>query len=148
MPRVEGERESKTSIAIPRARTGTETILLIEDEEAVRKLAAAVLRKSGYGVFEAGNGAEGLELVARQPGKIDLTITDVVMPVMSGHEFSRRLAERSPATRVIFMSGYSDTAVHQLAMTAEIPFLQKPFTSEQLLSKVREVLDSNQPDTP
>jgi CheY-like chemotaxis protein len=148
MPRVEGERESKTSIAIPRARTGTETILLIEDEEAVRKLAAAVLRKSGYGVFEAGNGAEGLELVARQPGKIDLTITDVVMPVMSGHEFSRRLAERSPATRVIFMSGSSDTAVHQLAMTAEIPFLQKPFTSEQLLSKVREVLDSNQPDTP
>jgi signal transduction histidine kinase/ActR/RegA family two-component response regulator len=145
LPRADGERESRTGIAVPRMRTGTETILLVEDEEAVRKLAAAVLGKSGYGVFEAANGAEGLEVIARHPGKIDLAITDVVMPVMSGHEFSRRLAEASPATRVIFMSGYSDTAVHQLAVSTEIPFLQKPFTSAQLLQKTQEVLESKRP---
>jgi two-component system cell cycle sensor histidine kinase/response regulator CckA len=143
LPRSEeGERDSKTGMAAPRENKGTETILLVEDEEAVRKLAGAVLRKNGYTVIEAGDGAEGLEAVAKNPGRIDLAITDVVMPVMSGHEFSRQLAKASPSTRVIFMSGYSDTAVHQLAVQAEAPFVQKPFTSAQLLQKVRGVLDS------
>ena len=142
LPRAQGERESRTGMAVPRERRGSETVLLVEDEEAVRKLAAAVLRKNGYGVLEAGDGEEALDLLARHPGTIDLAITDVVMPVMSGHEFARRLALESPRTRVIFMSGYTDTAVHQLIVTSDIPFLQKPFTSGQLLQKVRDLLES------
>ena len=122
---------------------GSETILVVEDQDEVRKLICAVLRHSGYGVLESSNGGEALLVCERYRETIHLMVTDVVMPGMSGRELSDRIALLRPAMKVLYLSGYTSNAiVHHGVLDAGILFLQKPFTPLILAQKVREVLDS------
>jgi CheY-like chemotaxis protein len=121
---------------------GTETILLVEDEARVRKLIVDVLAARGYRVMEATRGKEALRLCKRHKGKIDLAVVDVVMPEMSGPDVVRQIALLCPATRVLYISGYTDEAiVHHGIPQSGAAFLQKPFMPNALARKVREVLD-------
>jgi PAS domain S-box-containing protein len=121
---------------------GTETILLVEDEEAVRELARTVLSAQGYTILEA-DSPERAEVLAREHnGNIDLLLTDVVMPGTSGRELARRLTAGAPKLRVLFMSGYTDNVIAQGGVLEPgVSFLQKPFSPRALAAKVREVLD-------
>ena len=121
--------------------TGHETILLVEDEGAVRAIVRHTLESCGYTVLEATNGADGLRRCEEHEGRIDLLVTDVVMPEMPGRVLAEKLAKLRPETKVLFMSGYTDDAViRQGIMKAETAFLQKPFTPRALAEKVRQVL--------
>jgi signal transduction histidine kinase len=122
---------------------GAETILIVEDEAAVRRMAARALAAQGYAVLEAENGAEALEVLARGGSPIDLVLTDVVMPLVNGRELGERLAVERPGLRVLFMSGYTDDdIVRRGLLRPGSPFLQKPFMPGDLSRKVREVLDT------
>jgi two-component system cell cycle sensor histidine kinase/response regulator CckA len=121
--------------------TGQDTILLVEDEEAVRSFAARALRMRGYNVLEASGGEEALEIVKRDGDKIELIITDVVMPMMDGPTMVRHVKALKPDLRVIFMSGYAEEAFRRNDQNSEnIHFLPKPFGLKQLAAKVKEVL--------
>jgi two-component system, cell cycle sensor histidine kinase and response regulator CckA len=123
---------------------GTEAILLVEDEEQVRRIAQEILEAQGYQVLVATNGEEALAFAQQYDGEIHLMITDVVMPQMGGREAVERLSSLRPGTRVLYMSGYTDDAIvrHGL-MDERLEFLEKPFTADALVRKVRKVLDSN-----
>ena len=121
---------------------GSETILLVDDEEGVRKLVFAVLKSNGYDVVEAANGASALAAYEKNGHKIDMVLTDVVMPQMTGFELGKQLQERAPALKILYMSGYRDNAIGGSGPDAPRAFLHKPFTPDVLLSKVREVLDT------
>ena len=128
----------------PRARppVGTETVLLVEDNESVRALALQALTRGGYRVFEAANGEEGIRIATEQAGAIDLVITDVVMPVMGGREMSTRLTAIRPGLKILFTSGYTDDVIlNDVAMQPGTSFIQKPFTPDSLLPVVRAMLD-------
>ena len=125
-----------------RHRAGWETVLLVEDEDAVRALAREVLRRHGYVVLEARHGVDALRVAERHPDDIHLLITDVVMPHMSGREVAARLGTVRPKMKVLFMSGYTDHALMHRELTPGEAFLQKPFTPEVFARKVRHVLDS------
>ncbi len=121
---------------------GAETILLVEDEESVRRVVARMLEHAGYQLISAANGVEAIALVDRYAGTIDLVVTDVVMPVMKGPAMVAQLCEGRPGLRVLYLSGYTDATVSQNGLLdARANFLQKPFASEALTRKVREVLD-------
>jgi two-component system, cell cycle sensor histidine kinase and response regulator CckA len=120
---------------------GTETVLLVEDEAVVRELAVAALREVGYTVIEAGNGEEGLRIARQHSGKIDLVLTDVVMPVMGGKEMAGALLGSRPDTKVLFTSGYSEEVIGRHGVLRPgIEFLQKPYMAATLARRVREVL--------
>jgi PAS domain S-box-containing protein len=122
--------------------TGDETILIAEDEEAVRRAAQRILEAAGYEVLTASNGDEAVALVRAHAGDIHLLLTDVVMPGMSGRELAERLEVLRPALKVLFVSGYTDDAiVHHGVLETGTPFLGKPFAVSALTRKVREVLD-------
>ena len=122
---------------------GSETILLVEDEEQVRTVACTILRKHGYTVLETSNGGEALLVSVEFGARIDLLLTDVVLPRMSGRRLAEQLAPQRPDMLVLFASGYTDDAILQHGvLNAGMAFLQKPFTPQALLSKVREVLDA------
>ncbi len=126
----------------PLARGGSETILLVEDDEMVNMLVQRALQNQGYTLLNARRGQEALTVAARHQGAIDLLLTDVVMPHMSGRELAERLKAQYPHLKVLFMSGYTDdTVVRHGLLAAEIEFLLKPFSPNLLASKVREVLD-------
>lgn len=120
---------------------GNETILLVEDDYIVRNLVRDVLKSYGYTVLEAACGSEALEICGNN--KIDLLLTDVIMPEMSGGELSRRLLEMCPDVKILFMSGYTDDSIirHNI-LSSDITFIQKPFTPPDLARRLREVLDS------
>jgi two-component system, cell cycle sensor histidine kinase and response regulator CckA len=121
---------------------GTETVLLVEDEEALRRATAEFLSLRGYTVLEARNGLDALSVTKNHASTIHLTVTDVVMPHMSGGQLAKELETLRPDTRVLFVSGYaSQTVVDHKVVNVETNFLQKPFTLKQLESKVRNVLD-------
>jgi PAS domain S-box-containing protein len=123
--------------------TGTETILVVEDEDQVRTLAAAVLRGHGYTVVEAANGNEALDAARRNIQQIAMVLTDVVLPGMSGNQLVEELIEITPHIKVLYCSGYTEsTIIHQGERDGNIAFLPKPFTPSTLTRKVREVLDS------
>jgi PAS domain S-box-containing protein len=123
------------------AQRGTETLMLVEDDGSVRELVRNVLRDKGYRVLEASRGEEALELSELYAGRIDLLVTDVVMPQMSGCELAHRLVGLRPQVKVLYISGYTDNAAwYPGGLDAEGAFLQKPFTPEALARKVREVL--------
>jgi CheY-like chemotaxis protein len=121
---------------------GTETVLLVEDDEAVRGLAKRILELRGYTVLIATDGNDGLQVAQAHAGKIDLVLSDVVMPKLSGPELTETLRARIPGVKVLFMSGYADDAVvrHGL-LESSVSFIQKPFTPLALARKVRLVLD-------
>ena len=121
---------------------GTETILLVEDEHMVRDLVQEILEEYGYEVLTASNGIEGLELCRKFEGQIQLLITDVVMPRMSGRELAESIGVIRPETRVLYMSGFTDDAVVRHGVLADdMCFIQKPFSAEALATKARELLD-------
>jgi two-component system, cell cycle sensor histidine kinase and response regulator CckA len=123
---------------------GSETILLVEDEETVRGLAQKILEQVGYNVLSAAGGEEAVRLCNDQERRIDLLLTDVVMPEASGKEVAEHLNQLVPGIKVLFMSGYTDEAiVHHGVLDSNVEFIQKPFTPSALSKKVREVLDCN-----
>ena len=123
-------------------RTGNETILVLEDDVSVRHISVRVLRALGYDVIEAANGDDAQRLIhARKGAKIDLLLTDMVMPQMSGRDFASWLAKTSPHTKVVFVSGYLDESL-QAGANPDFFFLAKPFDREQLATKIREALDA------
>ena len=133
--------EPKVSMA-PTRLTGDETILVVEDEEAVMNLAKRILGAAGYTVLTAASGGEALATCARHSGEIHLVLTDVVMPGMSGRVFAERLAKARPGVKVLYMSGYTDKAIaHHGTLDPGTKFIGKPFNSTDLTRKVREVLD-------
>jgi PAS domain S-box-containing protein len=146
LPRVEDPQDGAKGAdrpLLPHPSPGTETVLLAEDEEVVRRLAREILSGNGYKVLEAGNGREALLLSEAHRGEIHLLLTDVVMPKMSGRELGERIRLHRPDLRILYMSGYTDDAILRHGVLVDgIPFLQKPFTAEALARKVREVLDS------
>ncbi len=120
---------------------GSDTVLLVEDEEIVRNLLQRVLEKLGYNVLHARNAADALALSNRYAGPIDLLVTDVVMPGMNGRELARQLTDSRPGARVLYMSGYLDMRGRKVDLGPDAAFLQKPFTPDVLGRKIREVLD-------
>jgi PAS domain S-box-containing protein len=143
LPAVRGAIVRAESIApgVP-SRSGTETVLLVEDDDQVRQLVRTILRRHGYRVLDARNGGEAFLMCEQEPGLIDLLLTDVVMPKMSGFQLAERLQPMRPAMKVLFMSGHtSDATLHRRVLDADVPFLQKPITPDNLSHRVREVLD-------
>ena len=134
------ERPDDGEAGIPRDLTGSGTIVLVEDDDAVRMFGARALRNKGYRVVEAKSGEIALDLIRRTEGPIDLLITDVVMPQMDGPRLVREVRALDPAIKVIFMSGYAEEAFRQrLDRDRDIDFLAKPFTLRELAAKVKEV---------
>jgi CheY-like chemotaxis protein len=121
---------------------GTETVLVVEDEETVRVLAENVLRTFGYEVVTAREGEEALQICGDHPGPIHVLLTDVVMPGMSGRDLALKAREIRPSIQTVFMSGYPENAiVRNGALKGDSVYLQKPFTPDGLARKIREVLD-------
>jgi len=142
LPRVSGAPEPLEAQALVNtSQTAEGTLLLVEDEEAVRRLARRVLEGVGYRVLEAASGAEALRLVEGWEGPLDLVVTDVIMPGMSGQELSTRLRESRPSLRILYVSGYTDDAILQHGtLLPNTGFLQKPFTPGSLTQRVHEVM--------
>ena len=145
LPRVEDALEPVGAVGASSSQSGgSETVLLVEDEESVRQLVRETLESKGYKVLEADNGEAALQIVAGYSGNIDILITDVVMPGMSGRELSARLCASCPQTKVLYLSGYTEDAiVHEGVLDPDTAFLQKPFTLQMLVRKVREVLGTS-----
>jgi two-component system cell cycle sensor histidine kinase/response regulator CckA len=118
-----------------------EVILLVEDEARVRRLASKILQGRGYVVLEASDGREGLSVCAAHEGKIDLLLSDVVMPELGGRELAERVVAVRPDIKVLFMSGHTQDVILKEGVKAGTPFLQKPFSPADLAHKVRDVLD-------
>ena len=144
LPRVGGADESVQASAAPvRNVAGSETILLVEDEEAVRALAARILQECGYKVLESMGPKDALQIGHRHKEPIDLLLTDVVLPRMGGRKVAEHLVISRPGMKVLYMSGYTDDVIfHRGVLEANTAFLQKPFTFATLTRKVREVLDA------
>ena len=121
---------------------GVETILVVEDEQAVRELTQRILLRHGYRVITARNGVEALALAKSHPGSIDLLLTEVVMPQMLGHELAQRFMELRPGSRVLFMSGSAQPIVDARYQIDPAAIVQKPFTAPAVLTKVRQTLDT------
>lgn len=122
--------------------TGDETILVVEDEASLRKMVKRILSNHGYTVIVAGHGEEALRIIHDYDNPIDLVITDVIMPRMGGKELSDRIQSLNDTMKILFMSGYTDQSiVHQGVIDPGVFFIQKPFTQQSLLKKVRDVLD-------
>jgi PAS domain S-box-containing protein len=144
LPRVdepvdEIRKEGGVTEGLPR---GSETILVVEDEEVVRKLTVRILQEQGYRVLEGGQGIDALLIDGEYEGQIHLLVTDVVMPKLSGRELAERLSSIRPGIKVLYMSGYTDNVIaHHGILDKGMNFVQKPFTVEGLARKVREVLD-------
>ena len=146
LPRAEGTAEviERPAPALPAARA-TETVLLVEDDPSLRKLALTILTGLGYTVLDAGAGSDALDLAREHTGSIDLVLSDVVMPQMSGADFVSTLRASRPGISVLYMSGYTDDAIirHNM-LESGAAFLQKPFTPASLARKIREVLDARE----
>ncbi|HWQ52351.1 MAG TPA: PAS domain S-box protein [Bryobacteraceae bacterium] len=143
LPRVDTHAVGKVPAAVPLASRGAETVLVVEDETGVRALIRAILESSGYTVLDAQRGADAVEILRSRTSPVNLMVTDVVMPEMSGCELAEHARTMAPEMKVLFISGYTDEAiVHHGVLEAGIPFLQKPFTHQALTRKIRELLDN------
>jgi CheY-like chemotaxis protein len=128
---------------LAKAPKGSEIILVVEDEDAVRKLARVVLEASGYVVLDARNGREGLALCEVHPGPIDLLVTDVVMPELGGRELAQGALKLRPGMKVVFLSGHTQDVILKEGVEKGTAFLRKPFAPVELAQKVRDILDSD-----
>jgi len=141
LPRTDALPEAALPAEAKLLPNGTESILVVEDDSAVRRLAVIILRERGYAVQESSNAFEALELI-RKNSRLDLVITDVIMPQMSGKDLYDQIKNQLPQTRVLLMSGYTDDALaHHGVLDEGLCFLEKPFSPSRLARKVREVLD-------
>jgi CheY-like chemotaxis protein len=148
LPAADGPVEVRPSPAAfdgsDAAPQGQETILLAEDETVVRQLVAEILESNGYAVLQAADGPSALELLRRHSDPVELLVTDVVMPGMSGPEVAKAVTSMRPGTHVLYISGYTDQAIgHHGVLEPGIAFLQKPFSADELARKVRAVLDGS-----
>ncbi len=143
LPRVDEFAATAPAPPAPhQVRAAVETILVVEDEDAVRALACEFLTSRGYKVLQAGNGSQAMEISRKHAGKIDLLMTDVVMPGMSGRELAERLTPERPDMRVLYVSGYTDEAIdHHGILDPNTLFLQKPFSRETLSRKLSEIFE-------
>jgi len=140
--KTEGLKKEQPSV---HSLEGSETILVVEDDEMLRKMAERMLEGSGYRVLTARDGKEALEILGSHGGPIHLMLTDVVMPGMSGRDLSEQLKSTVPEIKVLYMSGYTnDTIADHGILEKDVEFIQKPFSRKDLASKVREVLDKKQ----
>jgi two-component system, cell cycle sensor histidine kinase and response regulator CckA len=142
LPRIDGRpTEEEREISGENEFIGSETILLVEDQDAVRRLVKAILKRYGYQILEAANGDEALEIAKEYSGEIHLLLTDVVLPGINGKELSERLKTVCPELRVLFTSGYSsDVITHRGVLDYGVAYIPKPFNPEKLAAKVREIL--------
>jgi CheY-like chemotaxis protein len=140
-PEATAEEAARLRGRVPDLPSGDETLLLVEDEEAVRTLSAAVLRQHGYTVLEARHGVEALDVLARSTGAVHLLVTDVIMPQMSGRVLADLVARERPGIRVLFTTGYADGGLNHGVLPEGAVVLQKPFTPTELVRRVRELLD-------
>jgi PAS domain S-box-containing protein len=139
-----------TEVRVPGASTpqrnrtvGAETILLVEDDDEVRQVASRILRRNGYRVLEAGNGADALRVCEGEHDPVDLIVTDLVMPEMGGSELAKKIREQQPDARILFTSGYTEDAVVRQSLLQEgEAFIEKPFTPAKLANKAREMLST------
>jgi len=144
LPRVDEplEEKKKRKLSEGKLPRGGETVLAVEDNKDVRRLAAQILKRQGYRVLEAANGGEALLVCGKLKEEIHLLLTDVVMPGMSGHELAQRLSVLRPEMKILYMSGYSDDSIASYGILNEkVSFIPKPFSLEVLVNRVREVLD-------
>jgi two-component system cell cycle sensor histidine kinase/response regulator CckA len=145
LPRHRGTSEIVLPTVFPRVKRGSETVLIADDDHAVRKLVYAILATNGYKVLEARDGVEALALYRTHQSKVSIVVTDVVMPKMSGPELRTRLLQMNPALKVLYMSGHQEADLGGESGSDEeeriLTFLSKPFTPDVLLTKVRELLD-------
>ncbi len=143
LPRTEGSAHPETRALSAKAKAGGETVLLVEDQDAVRSYARAVLKEYGYVVIEAAGGEQAIAVAKQHPGEIHLLLTDVVLPGMNGKKVAERLKERHPCLKVVYISGYTQDVISQRGVLDHgASFLQKPFSPDALAVKVREVLDT------
>jgi CheY-like chemotaxis protein len=143
LPLVEREVSSARLSTVRESVAGTETVLVVEDDAAVRAITTLALKGYGYTVLEAGGGTDAIRICAEYDGPIDILISDVVMPEMGGRRVAEMVSAARPGVRVLFLSGYTDdTVVRFGVLHDEVAFLQKPFTPVSLARKVREVLDA------
>jgi CheY-like chemotaxis protein len=141
LPRVYEPVEDEPASKTEETPAGGETILFVEDEDEVREALAGVMKDKGYAVLEASNGAEALEIAEEHEGRIDLLVTDIVMPKMGGRELADKLGRAREGLRILFMSGYSDGEIFRGGLPEGAHFLPKPFTIQALGRKIREILD-------
>jgi PAS domain S-box-containing protein len=142
LPRASGDIEVEKSTVSEEMAVGTETVLIVEDEEAVRLLTRRILEEAGYRVFDAANPEQAEALFAQNRNLFNLLVTDVIMPGSSGPKLFERLAQLRPDLKVLYVSGYTDdTIVHQGQLDPGVALLQKPFTADALNRRIREVLD-------
>jgi CheY-like chemotaxis protein len=141
LPRSGPPAEAQPAVAAAR-RGGTESVLLVEDDEQVRGIAVRALSAAGYDVAIAGHAEQAIALSAARARRFDLLITDVILPAMGGADLARQLCAREPGLRALYISGYSEVAMaHRGGLPAGARMLAKPFTPRQLVDRVRDVLD-------
>ena len=145
-PRTKRTPEKKENGAETIIASGTETVLVVEDEESILTLIKTLLEHCGYTILEARTPSQALQISDRHPGTIDLLLTDVVMPEMNGKDLKERMVQSRPGIKVLFMSGYtSNVILHRGILENDVHFLQKPFTMDALAGKVRGVLGKAHP---
>ena len=142
-PRVlKSSRKAATSSTKITSLKGNETVLVVEDEEMVRNLTSVILREHGYNVITAKNGKEALELCEQYDGQIHVLLTDVIMPIVDGYQLATVLKQRFPQLKVVYVSGYTETAAKQhIPLRKDVQFVQKPFSSQKILKAIRKLLD-------
>jgi len=146
LPRMDGRPLPERTEAGASTEEGNETILLVEDQDAVRSFTSTALQRYGYRVVEASDGEEAIAVAGRHPERIHLLLTDVVLPGMNGKELSEHLTALRPGLKVLFTSGYTaDVIAHRGVLDEGMGFLHKPYSLDQLAAKVRELL-SDPPD--
>jgi two-component system cell cycle sensor histidine kinase/response regulator CckA len=135
------ERTTSTSPSASPGKAKRHTVLVVDDEEGLRSIVCRTLEQEGYGTLEAGHGAEALEVIEKAPARVDLVVTDVVMPGMDGRELGRRLTQRWPTLPILYISAYDVNDIFRRGSPrTSAPFLQKPFPPEILITSVRQLL--------
>lgn len=142
-PVCDEKQRHLSPLSVPRVDAGTETILVVDDEESVRTLASRILKKYGYKIIEAKHGLDALLRASKHDGPIDMIITDVVMPEMDGPALVKEVRVRYPSAKIIMMSGYAVSELEPVMFPSDVVLLHKPFDAAELLATVREVLDSS-----